>query len=97
MSRPSFKEFKKKALANPAVKKEYEELVPAYEIRKKLIKLRTTKGLTQAQVAQRMGTKKSNISRLECGEKVSLPTLSTLSKYAAALGCKVNVNFEPMY
>ncbi len=94
MSRPTFKDFKKKALANSDVKKEYEALAPVYELRKKLISMRIGKGLTQAEIAKKMGTNKSNISRLECGEKVSYPTLATISKYAGALGYKVNVEFE---
>ena len=94
MNRPTFKNFKEKALTNPAVKKEYDELVPVYELRKKLINMRISKGLTQAEIAKKMGTNKSNISRLECGEKVSFPTLATISKYAGALGYKVNVEFE---
>jgi DNA-binding XRE family transcriptional regulator len=94
MNRPTFKNFKEKALKNPEVKKEYEELIPVYELRKKLINMRISKGLTQAEIAKKMGTNKSNISRLECGEKVSFPTLATISKYAGALGYKVNVEFE---
>ena len=94
MNRPTFKNFKEKALTNPEVKKEYDELVPVYELRKKLINMRISKGLTQAEIAKKMGTNKSNISRLECGEKVSFPTLATISKYAGALGYKVNVEFE---
>ena len=47
-------------------------------------------------VAEKMGTNKSSISRLECGEKISFPTLATLSKYANALGYKINVEFEPI-
>ncbi len=94
MNRPTFKNFKEKALTNPEVRKEYDELVPVYELRKKLINMRISKGLTQAEIAKKMGTNKSNISRLECGEKVSFPTLATISKYAGALGYKVNVEFE---
>ncbi|CCK81561.1 helix-turn-helix domain-containing protein [Desulfobacula toluolica] len=96
MTRPTFKNFKEKALKNPEVKKEYEALIPIYELRKKLIQMRINKGLTQAEVAKRMGTKKSNISRLECGENVSYPTLASISKYAGALGYKVKVEFEPI-
>jgi len=94
MNRPTFKKFKTKALMNPEIKKEYDALVPIYELRKKLIKMRMSKGLTQAEIAKKMGTNKSNISRLECGENVSYPTLATISKYAGALGYKVNVEFE---
>jgi len=81
-------------MADPDFKKEYEALAPVWELRKELIKLRLKEGKTQEQVAELMGTQKSNISRLECGENVSFPTLATIAKYANALGYKVKVVFE---
>ena len=96
MNRPTFENFKKEAMADPKFKKEYEAMAPVWELRKKLIKLRMKEGKTQEQIAKLMGTQKSNISRLESGEKVSFPTLSTISKYANALGYKVNLEFEPL-
>lgn len=96
MSRPTFKNFKNKALQRTDVKEEYDALTPLYDLRKKLIRMRKSKGLTQEEIAKLMGTNKSNISRLECGDKVSYPTLATISKYAGALGYKVNLEFEPM-
>ena len=96
MGRPTFKHFKREALKDPETRKEYDRLASVWELRKKMIKLRLEKGMTQAEVAEKMGTNKSNISRLESGEKVSFPTLATLSKYAEALGCRVRVDFEAM-
>ena len=96
MNRPSFKDFKEKALKDPEFKKEYEAMAPVWELRKKLIKLRIKEGKTQEQVAKLMGTQKSNISRLEGGEKVSFPNLSTISRYANALGYKVKLEFDPL-
>jgi len=96
MNRPTFEDFKKEAMADPGFKKEYEALAPIWELRKKLIMLRLKEGKTQEQVAKLMGTQKSNISRLESGEKVSFPTLSAISKYANALGYKVNLECEPL-
>ena len=96
MNRPTFEDFKKEAMADPEFKKEYEALAPVWDLRKKLIVLRLKEGKTQEQVAKLMGTQKSNISRLESGGKVSFPTLSTISKYANALGYKVNLEFEPL-
>ena len=65
MTRPTFKDFKKKALQNEKVKQEYEQLEPAYELRKKMIALRKKSGKTQEEVAEMLHTQKSNISRLE--------------------------------
>jgi DNA-binding XRE family transcriptional regulator len=96
MGRPTLEDFERDAFQDSEFKDEYERLQPVWELRRKMIKLRMEKGLSQAEVARKMGTKRSSISRLEGGEKVSFPTLATLSKYANALGCKVKVEFEPI-
>jgi len=86
----SFNEFKKKALSNPEVKEEYENLKPIFEIKKQLLQARLEKGLTQEEVAKKMHTSKSNISRLESLNNKYIPNLMTLIKYANALNCKVD-------
>ena len=50
--RPSLKDFKKKALANPDVEQEYVDLAPAYALRKQLIEIRKNAGLTQEELAR---------------------------------------------
>jgi len=86
----TFEEFRKKALSNPEVKEEYENLKPIFEIKKQLIQARLKKGLTQEEVAKRMNTSKSNISRLESLSNKYIPNLMTLLKYANALGCRID-------
>ncbi len=49
--RPTLQEFKKEALADPEVSREYHELPPAYRLRKQLIKIRKDAGLTQEELA----------------------------------------------
>ncbi|MBF0468024.1 MAG: helix-turn-helix transcriptional regulator [Desulfamplus sp.] len=93
--RPSLKEFKKKALANPEVKKEYNALFPAYELRKQLIKIRKEAGFTQEELAEILHTQKSNISRLENVNSRISPKLSTIEEYAKAVGYKLEINFVP--
>ncbi len=95
MTRPTFAKFKEKALENSEVKKEYEVLAGAYELRKKLIRLRKKAGLTQEELADILNTQKSNISRLENVNSSSLK-LSTIEKYAQAVGYKVEINFVPI-
>ena len=93
--RPSLKDFKGKALANPEVAQEYDRLSAAYDLRKQLIKIRKEAGLTQEEIAEILHTKKSNISRLEnVNSKVS-PKLSTIEEYAKAAGYKLEVTFVP--
>ena len=95
MSRPSFSEFKKKALAKPKVCQEYEQQELAFELRKKLIALRKEAGLTQEELAEILHTQKSNISRLENVNSKTSPKLSTIEEYAKAMGYKVKITFEP--
>ncbi len=94
--RPSLKEFKKKALQSPEVKKEYELLSPSYKLRKQLIRIRKEAGLTQEEIADRLKTKKSNISRLENVNSKSSPKLSTIEEYAKVAGFKIEINFKPL-
>ena len=95
MSRPTFSEFKKKALADPEVRQEYEQQELSYELRKNLIALRKEAGLTQEEVAELLHTQKSNISRLENVNSKMSPKLSTIEDYAKAIGYKVKISFEP--
>ncbi len=95
MTRPTFKEFKTKALANPKVREEYESLATAYGLRKNLIKLRKEAGLTQEELAKKLHTKKSNISRLENVNSKISPKLSTIEDFAKAIGYKLEIGFVP--
>ena len=91
-NKPTFASFKNKALQNTKVKAEYEKLAPIFEIKKQLIKARLEKGLTQEEIAQKMGTSKSNISRLESLNNHYTPNLLTLINYANALNTKLHIN-----
>ena len=85
-----FKEFRQKALENPEVRKEYDALEEEFSLIDQLITMRTKAGLTQEDVAKKLGTNKSNISRLERGK--SNPSWRTLNKYAAACGYTVRLD-----
>jgi len=80
----SLQKLKQRALADPEVKAEYDNLKTEFEFIDQLISMRSQAGLTQEQVAKIMNTQKSNISRLERGN--SNPSWSTLMKYADACG-----------
>jgi DNA-binding XRE family transcriptional regulator len=94
MARKTFEQFRRKALKKPGVKAEYDALAPAFEMKRQMIALRKKAGLTQEQMADLLGTKKSNISRLESVSSDVSPRLSTLEDYARALGYQVKVAFE---
>ncbi len=81
--------LKKKMLADPSVRKAYDELTPEYEIARELIKARARAGLTQSSVAKRMGTTQSVIARMESGS--TLPSMSSLVRYAKVTGSRTVV------
>jgi len=92
--RPTFNEFKDKALGRAKVRRAYEELGPAYEMKRQMIAMRKAARLTQEQMADLLGTKKSNISRLESVSSEVSPRISTIDDYARVLGYRVKVQFE---
>ena len=73
----SFKDLTKD---KPELKEIYEGEDPIYKLRKKILKLRIDKGLSQEELAKRAGTKQSVISRIENGE--SEPRIETVKKMA---------------
>lgn len=92
---PTFKDFKKKALQDQGIAKEYDALKPEYALREQLLKMRHAAGLTQEEIAERMGTKKASISRLESVSSTHSPRLETLIKYAEAAGFALDLRFQP--
>ena len=93
--RPTIESFREKALQNPDVKAEYDSLSAAFQMKRQMIALRKKAGKTQAEMADLLGTKRSNISRLESGNSDVSPRLATVEEYAKALGYTIKVEFEP--
>jgi transcriptional regulator with XRE-family HTH domain len=87
----NLKEFKTRALARADVKKAYDELAEEFAFFDEVLKARAESGLTQAEVAARVGTTQSAIARLESAEPKHSPSIATLQRYAKALGYKVEV------
>ena len=85
------KQLSTKALKNPEVKAEFDQLADEFSLLEEFLKARAAQGLTQAQVAKTIGTTQSAVARLESGRGKHSPSLATLSKYADALGCKLEV------
>ncbi len=88
------KAFLARAGARRGFKDAYGALELEYELASQLLKARTRAGLTQDAVAERIGTTKSAISRLE-GSGKHAPSLTTLQKYARAVGCDLQVRLVP--
>ena len=88
----SFEEMKSDMLKNEEFKIEYEKLKPRYEAIEQIIRARKEQNITQAELAKRVGTQKSNISRLESGNYN--PSLDFLAKIAESLGKKISVTIN---
>jgi len=88
-------ELREKAFKNKAVKEEYDKLKPEYGLLREMLKARNDAGLSQADVAERMGTKPPAITRLESSltSGKHSPSLATLKKYAEAVGCHLEIKF----
>jgi ribosome-binding protein aMBF1 (putative translation factor) len=84
--------LKARLLANPKVKAEYDALAPEFEIAAELLRARLRAGLSQTELAARMGTSQSAVARLESGD--TLPSTKTLLRYAQATGSKVRVKLS---
>lgn len=77
----NWKNFKKELLEDKEVDKEYEKLEPRYQLVSSLIKMRIKKGLSQKELAHRVGTKQSAIARVESGNaNFSIDFLEKLTK-----------------
>ena len=82
---------------DPAFRREYDVLEQEFALFDELLRARQRAGLTQAEVAARMGTKAPAVARLEAGggAKAHSPSVSTLRKYAQATGCKLEIKLVP--
>lgn len=82
----------RRARRNPEYRAELERIWPYEQIARQVIRLRMDHGLSQQALAERVGTTKSAISRLESGQHA--PTVATLNKIALAFGARLVVSFE---
>ncbi|GAC1335732.1 MAG: helix-turn-helix transcriptional regulator [Isosphaeraceae bacterium] len=84
-------------LRDSAVRAEYEGLEEEFALLDELLRARRHAGLTQAEVAEKMGAKTPAVARLEdgTGGKRYSPSLATLRKYAAAVGCRLEIRLRP--
>jgi transcriptional regulator with XRE-family HTH domain len=87
--------LKAKMLADPDIKREYDELNDEFELFREMLRIRLAAGKTQEDMAKKLHTTTSAISRLENsgGRKRHSPSLATLQKYANALGYHLKIQF----
>ena len=85
----TLKQFKKDIFKKPGVGKAYVELQPELQIIRKLALTRSKKGLSQRELAKKIGVTQSALARFESGN--ANPTLSFLKKVTTGLGLKLTI------
>ncbi len=86
--------FLRKARKRKGFPAAYKALAVEYAVANEMLAARARAGLTQEAVASRMGTTKSTVSRLESAGKHA-PSLTSLKKYANAVGCEIKIRLIP--
>jgi ribosome-binding protein aMBF1 (putative translation factor) len=83
--------IKKSMLNDREVRTAYDALADEFDLARELIAARVRAGLTQAEVAERMGTTQSVVARLESGAR--MPSVNTLLKFAKATRSRPIIKF----
>jgi HTH-type transcriptional regulator/antitoxin HipB len=91
MSRRAWSELRADRLATPETRQAYCDAARAFGIGEEVRRLRIERGLSQQQLAERIGLPQSVIARLQAGGVE--PRLSTLDRVAEALGAELEVHF----
>ncbi len=88
----TLKALKAELLADDSTRAAYDAQAPEFDIARELIAARARAGLTQTDVAERMGTTQSTVARLEGGR--AAPSLRSVQRYAQAVGARAVVRLE---
>ena len=92
MQKKTYRQLKKELLKDKKIKYAYEKLGPEFAVIEMIIKRRIERGLTQRELARKIGTKQSAVSRLESGSYNS--SITFLQKVADALDTKLKVSLR---
>jgi len=88
-----YNDVKKRFLADPEFRKEYETLGPEFKLIESIIKRRGELKMSQEELADKLGTGQAAISRIESGN--TNPTLASLVEIAEALDSDLHIELKP--
>ena len=88
----TLKTIKRELLTDAATRTDYEAMADEYAIARELIAARARAGMSQGEVAQRMGTTQSVVARLESGKRP--PSMRTVQRFAQAVGGHLVLRIE---
>jgi len=89
----TLKTLKREMLEDSATRTAYNDMADEFAIARELIAARARAGLSQSEVAQRMGTTQSVVARLESGKRP--PSMRTVERFAQAVGGHLVFRIEP--
>lgn len=87
------------SMKDPAFRKAYKEAEQDFAFFDECVEARKRAGMTQGDVAKRMGTSVAAVSRIETAGDHNFrpsPSVLTIQRYAAALGCRLVLKLEPI-
>ncbi len=85
-------DLKAEFLKTPEHREAYDALGPEFDLTRQMIAARSASGLSQAQVAERMGTRQSEVSRIESARQNI--SIAKLARYAQAVGAKLDIRLD---
>ena len=86
-----FQDYLTEKLKSPRFRKYYDEYGKQLEIAYQILKLRKQKRMSQAELARKIGTRQSNIARMEAGQQNF--TTDTLQKIATVFKRDLKIEF----
>jgi len=87
----NFEVYRDNLLKDPELKKYYDEVGKQLEVAYQILQLRKKQGMSQSELAKKIGTTQSNVARLESGQQNF--TTETLQKIAKAFRLELRVEF----
>ncbi len=90
----AFRKFLNNQLKDEEIRIVYEEGKARTRLACEMAKMRKLRGMTQTELAEKAGTTQTVISRMESGNDTRMPSLSLLSKLAAAMDLEMILCFE---
>lgn len=88
----------KRWMKAPAFAEAYNALADEFAALAELLRARQHAGMTQSDVAERMGIAQASVARLEssAGSRKHAPSIATLRRYADAVGCELRITLAPV-
>lgn len=85
----------KRWMKRPGFAAAYDALADEYAALGELLRARQAAGMTQTDVAERMGIAQASVARLEssAGSRKHAPSIATLRRYADAVDCDLRITF----